>query len=66
MSGIALTSAMEWPAKVTASATGRRPLPWHTGQGTLRTNRIARSRIRSLLESARTCMMCLRALQNFP
>ena len=30
------------------------------------TNRRARSRIRSLLESARTCITCLRALQNFP
>ena len=24
------------PAKVTASASGRSPLPWHSGQGTLR------------------------------
>ena len=63
---IALTSAMECPATVTASASGRSPLPWHSGQGTLRTNRSARSRIRSLLESASTCMTCLRALQNFP
>ena len=64
--GSALTSAIERPAKVTASASGRSPLPWQSGQGTLRTNRIARSRIRSLLESARTCMTCLRALQNLP
>lgn len=66
VSGIALISAMERPAKVTASASGRSPLPSQAGQGTLLTNRSARSRILSLLESARTCMTCLRALQNVP
>ena len=66
VSGIALTSAIDRPAKVTASASGRRPLPPHAGHGTLRTKRIARSRIRSLLESASMCMTCLRALQNVP
>ena len=64
--GIALTSAMECPAKVTSSASGRSPLPRQRGQETLRTKRMARSRISWLLESASVCITCLRALQNFP
>ena len=66
MNGSWLTSAIVWPANVTASASGRSPLPWQSGHGASSTNRSARSRIRSLLESASTCMTCLRALQNFP
>ncbi len=66
VNGRSLTSAIERPRKVTARASGRSPLPWQSGQGASSTNRRARSRIRSLLESARTCMTCLRALQNFP
>jgi hypothetical protein len=65
-SGSALTSAMDRPAKVTASESGRSRLPWQAGQGVLRTKRIDRSRIIWLLESASTCMTCLRALQNLP
>jgi hypothetical protein len=61
-----LISAIERPAKVTASASGRSRLPWHSGQGMLWTNRIARSRIRWLWEVASTFMTCLRALQNLP
>ena len=66
-SGSALTSAIGAPAKVTASASGRSPLPPQTGQGTLRTNRMARSRDprRSWSRRARACT-CLRALQNVP
>ncbi len=57
---------MDRPAKVTASESGRSPLPWQAGHGVLRTKRIDRSRIIWLLESASTCMTCLRALQNLP
>ena len=54
------------PAKVTASASGRSPVPPQTGHAASRTNRSARSRIRSLCESASVCMTCRRALQNVP
>jgi len=66
VNGRSLTSAIEQPRKVTASASGRSPLPWQSGQGASSTKRRARSRIRSLLESASVCMMCLRALQKVP
>ena len=50
-----LSSAMLRPAKVTASASGRRPLPAHAGQGPVTTYCSTRSRICWLAESARVC-----------
>ena len=54
------------PSKVTASDSGRSPVPWQTGQVVLRTKRIALSRIIWLLVSASVWRTCLRALQNVP
>ena len=62
----AASSAIVSPAKLTASASGRRPVPPHTGQGTVSTYCSARSRIDALFEFASVCMTWRSALENVP
>jgi hypothetical protein len=66
VSGMADSSAMLWPAKVTASASGRSPVPWHTGQGTVWTNCSARWRMAALFELASVCITWRSALEKVP
>ena len=54
------------PANVTASASGRSPEPWHTGQSTLSTNFSTRLRIIALCELASVCRTWRSALENVP
>ena len=49
VNGRALASAIEAPAKVTARASTRRPLPWQVGQVVLRTKGSTLARIASLV-----------------
>ena len=65
-SGSAASSAIVSPAKVTASASGRRPVPPHVGQATVSTNCSARSRIVALFEFASVCITWRSALENVP
>ena len=62
----ALVCAMLRPRKVTVSDSARSPVPWQAGHWTLRTKRIALSRIIWLFEVARTWWTCARALQKSP
>ena len=66
VNGSALTSAIDAPAKVTASASRRSPLPWQVSQGALCTKRSIFSRIASLGEPASTLCTWLRALRKVP
>ncbi len=64
--GRALSSAMVRPAKVTAKASRRSPVPWHSGQGPERTNWRTLFRIIWLFESERVWKTYCFALQNMP
>ncbi len=57
---------MSWPAKVTASASGRSRLPWQTGHGAVSTYCRARPRIAALCEFASVWRMCRSALEKVP
>lgn len=64
--GRAFSSAIVCPAKVTASASRRRPVPWQSGHTPVRTKASTLVRIDALFESDSVWKTYFFALQNIP